>query len=69
MGMINYLRELIPNLAEIADLLRNSLRKYVLQNWSSNQDKVFSHIKQIIFEVISVTVTKVGDIMALEDIE
>lgn len=46
MGMINYVREFIPIMAEISRTLRELLRKDVFWEWNWSHDKCFNDIKE-----------------------
>lgn len=48
LGTINYLRNFIPNLAELSAPLRNLLKKNVVYQWFPNHSKVVDDLKRII---------------------
>jgi len=51
LGIINYIREFIPNLAEISGPLREMLKKDVCWSWNWTHDKSFNDIKELIAQV------------------
>lgn len=51
LGIVNYLREFIPNLAEISSPLRELLKKDVVWSWNEKHDSSFNNIKQLIAEI------------------
>ena len=47
-GMVNYLAKFLPNIAELMNPLLNLLKKDVLWNWSSSQQKSFDSVNAAI---------------------
>ncbi|XP_008486716.1 uncharacterized protein K02A2.6-like, partial [Diaphorina citri] len=48
LGMFNYLRDFIPNMAEITSPLRNLLRKSTEWHWANEQQVAFQKLKDIV---------------------
>ena len=46
LGMVNYMSEFIPNLANLTQPLRELLHKEVGWHWSERQEKAFQAIKE-----------------------
>ena len=54
LGMINYLRKYIPNLAEVSNPLRELLKSNVEFQWLETHTNTFNKIKKMITEVCKV---------------
>ncbi|KAL1447288.1 hypothetical protein WDU94_008932 [Cyamophila willieti] len=50
LGMFNYMREFIPNMAEITSPLRILLKKTVEWHWTNDQQKALDKLKEIVTE-------------------
>jgi hypothetical protein len=48
LGMINYLRDFIPNLSTIISPLRQLLKKGVIWTWNDIHTKILKKVKQLI---------------------
>lgn len=56
MGMFNFERDFVPNLAEKSGPMQSLLKKNIMWSWSSEQDKAFDDVKQIISEATVLTI-------------
>jgi len=50
MGLFNYLRSFVPNMAELSFPLRELLKKNVVFQWLPNHDRVLNELKKLIAE-------------------
>ncbi|CAI6348579.1 unnamed protein product [Macrosiphum euphorbiae] len=48
LGMVNYLREFIPNMSEITGSLRSLLKKNIIWSWDTHCQNSFSKLKEIL---------------------
>ena len=50
LGMVNYIRSYVPNLAEMSQPLRELLKKNIVFNWLPSHDKCLQNIKKLIIK-------------------
>lgn len=50
LGIINYVRQFIPNLAELSSPLRELLKNKTLWQWTNKHTEIFNKIKTLISE-------------------